>query len=69
LKSQGFQVCVYEKNNSYFAAGAAAGVFAVPGAVAGAAGGAAGFGATGTVCVVTGVDTPSIKVDVFLDAV
>ena len=64
----GFQVCGYEKNKSYFATGAA-GVFAAPGTAAGAAGGAAGLGATGTVCLVTGVDTPSIKPEVFLDAV
>jgi hypothetical protein len=69
LKSRGFQVCGYKKNKSYFAAGAAAGVFAGPGAVAGNAGGAAGFGTAGTACLVTGADAPSIKADVFLDAV
>jgi len=69
LKSRGFQVCGYKKNKSYFAAGAAAGVFAGPGIAAGNAGGAAGFGTAGTVCLVTGADAPSIKADVFLDAV
>ncbi len=60
MKSRGFQVCGYKKNKSYFAAGTAAGVFAGPGIVAGNA---------GTVCLFTGADAPSIKADVFLDAV
>jgi len=44
-------------------------VFAGPGTVAGNAVGAAGFGTAGSACLVTGADDPSIKLEVFLDAV
>ena len=57
------------KKNRYFAAGAVCGIFAAPGTVAGTAGNCAGVGAAGTACLVTGADAPSIKPDVFLEAV
>ena len=57
------------KKSRYFAAGAVCGIFGTPGTAVGAAGNCAGFGAAGTACLVTGADAPSIKPEVFREAV
>ena len=56
------------EKSRYFVAGAVYGIFGAPGTAVGAAGNCAGSGAAGTACLVTGADAPSIRLEVFLEA-